>query len=94
MRHRQALPGAIPDWFLETVRVMQDTGHGVRRMDTQLRYAMGLRGLDERLRVEMQQLRDALGTVKVGLSVIDMIANQVLAEIALEEKPKRGADAA
>jgi hypothetical protein len=56
----------IPDWFLQTVRVMQDTDRALKNADTELRYAMGLEGLDSRLRDEMQYVRDAAGDRALG----------------------------
>jgi hypothetical protein len=70
MTHNAIPPNAIPDWFLQTVQVMQDTDHGVRNIDTELRHAMGLEGLDPGLRDDLQYIRDALGAVKISLSVI------------------------
>ena len=80
--HQSIPPTAIPDWFLETVRVMQDTDHGLRNIETELRYAMRLKSLDPRLREEMQSMLDALGAVKVSLSVMDLSARQVLGDLA------------
>jgi hypothetical protein len=83
-------PNAIPDWFLEAVRVMRDLEQGLDSLESELRYALGLQDLDPRLRDEMQFVRDSLGTVKVSLSVLDMTANRVLSDLAKSELPQRG----
>jgi hypothetical protein len=76
----------IPEWFLQIVRVMQDTDRGLKNMDTELRYAMGLEDLDTSLRDDLQYVRDALGAVKISLSLMDVSAKQVLSELAAPEK--------
>jgi hypothetical protein len=73
---------AIPDWLLDSVRVMGDVDHMTRDVDNQLRHAMELKGLDARLRHELQYLRDALGAVKTGLSLMDMTARKVVADLS------------
>jgi hypothetical protein len=83
-------PNAIPDWFLEAVRVMRDVEQGLHSLESELRYALGLQDLDPRLRDEMQFVRDSLGTVKVSLSVLDMTASRVLSDLAKSESPQRG----
>lgn len=81
MTRNGLLSNAIPHWFLRSVRVLQDTDRGVRDIDIELRRAMALDDLDPRLYAEMQLVRDALGAVKVSLSVLDMTAKNVLREI-------------
>lgn len=71
----------LPDWFREAVQLKQDTEHQVRNIEVALRLAMSRQGLDPRLRRELQLLRDTLGAVKVGLSVVDMAAQKVLRDI-------------
>jgi hypothetical protein len=78
MTHNDIPDDAIPDWFLEAARIMQDTDCSVRNIDTELRQAMSLDDMDPRLIGEMQNVRDALGTVKVSLSVFEMIADKVI----------------
>jgi hypothetical protein len=81
---------AIPDWFLEVVQVMQETERSTRTIDNALRYALGLEGLDGRLRDDLQYARDSLGAVKVALSVLEMKAQRVLSEMAeVEQRPRR-----
>jgi hypothetical protein len=83
-------PNAIPDWFLEAVRVMRDVEQGLHSLESELRYALGLQDLDPRLRDEMQFVRDSLETVKVSLSVLDMTASRVLSDLDKSESPQRG----
>jgi len=80
----------VPDWFLESMRVMRDVEQGLHSLESELRYALGLQDLDPRLRDEMQFVRDSLGTVKVSLSVLDMMASRVLSDLAKSESPQRG----
>jgi len=75
----------IPDWLLQTLSVMQDTDRGVRNIDTELKHAMGLQDLDPGLRDDLQYVRDALGAVKISLSVMDVSARRVLSELAEQE---------
>mgnify|MGYP001550332201 CR=1 FL=1 len=70
----------IPDWLLETVRVMGDVHRMSQSIDNQLRYAIELKGLDDRLCHELQYVRDALRAVKTGLSLMDMTARKVVAD--------------
>jgi hypothetical protein len=79
----------IPDWFLEAVRVMQDADHMLRNIETELRYAMGLKGLSPGLRADMQSMQDALGAAKVSLSVMDMTARRILTDFAKPDSPRR-----
>jgi hypothetical protein len=88
MANKAIAANDIPDWFLQTVRVMQDTEHGVRSIETELCYAMGLDGLDPRLHDELQYVRNALGTVKVSLSMMDLSAGQVLLELVKPASPE------
>jgi hypothetical protein len=75
----------IPDWFLQTVRAMQDTDRALRNIEIELQYSMGLEDLDPRVRNEMQYVLDALSAVKISLSVMDVTARQVLSELARPE---------
>jgi tRNA A37 threonylcarbamoyladenosine dehydratase len=81
MTHHRIQPNAIPDWFLETVRVMQDIDHGLCNIQIELNHAVELDGLDPRLRTELEYVRDALDAVKISLSLMDMTAKQVLHEV-------------
>ena len=85
MTTNQVPAHTIPEWLLESVRVMGDVDHMTRDIDNQLRHAMELKGLDARLRHELQYLRDALGAVKTGLSLMDMTARKVVADLSAEE---------
>jgi hypothetical protein len=80
---------AIPDWFLEIVQVMQDTERSVRTIDNALLHAMSLEDLDDRLRDDLQYMRDSLGAVRVALSVLDMKARRVLSELFEAEQRRR-----
>jgi hypothetical protein len=80
----------VPDWFLESMRVMRDVEQGLHSLESGLRCALGLQDLDPRLRDEMQFVLDSLGTVKVSLSVLDMTASRVLSDLAKSESPQRG----
>ena len=71
----------IPEWFLQTVRVMQDTDRGMRSIETQLRHAMRLEGLDPGLREDLQYVRDSLGAVLISLALMDLNAEKLLQEI-------------
>jgi hypothetical protein len=86
MNQSRVPPNLIPDWFLQTVRVMQDIDRGLQGIETEMRHAMRLEGLDPRVRTEMQYVRDALGAVKISLSLMDVSAKQVLSELAAPEK--------
>lgn len=82
MLHNRIPPNAVPNSFLETVRVMQDADQGLRNIQTALDHAAELDGLDPRIRTELEYVRDALDAVKISLSLMDISAKQVLGEIA------------
>jgi len=82
MSHNRIPPNSVPDSFLETVRVMQDADQGLRNIQTELDHAAELDGLDPRMRIELEYVRDALDAVKISLSLMDITAKQVLDEIA------------
>jgi len=82
MSHNRIPPNAVPDSFLETVRVMQDTDQSLRNIQTELNDAAELDGLDPRMRTELEYVRDALDAVKISLSLMDITAKHVLDEIA------------
>jgi hypothetical protein len=86
MSHNRIPPNAIPDWFLETVRIMRDADQGLGNIEIEVKNAMEMEDLDPRLRDEMQYVRDAMGAVKISLSVMDMIADDVLREVAVPEQ--------
>ena len=67
---------------METVTVMQDSDQGLRNIQTELNHAAALDGLDLRMRIELEYVRDALDAVKISLSLMDIKARQVLGEIA------------
>ena len=60
MSHNRIPPNAVPDSFLETVTVMQDSDQGLRNIQTELNHAAALDGLDLRMRIELEYVRDAL----------------------------------
>jgi hypothetical protein len=57
-------------------------------MEAELRYGVRLKDLDPDLRDDMQYVWDALGAVKVSLSVLDMTAGRVLSDLAKTELPR------
>ncbi len=46
MLHNRIPPNVVPDSFLETVRVMQNSDQGLRNIQTELNDAAELDGLD------------------------------------------------
>ena len=88
MRKKPIPPRDVPDWFLETVRIMRDVEQGLRNLETELRYGLRLQDLDPRLRDEMQYVSDSLGAVKISLSVMDMTASRVLSDLTKAERSK------
>jgi len=86
MTHHRMPAKAIPEWFLDTVRVLQHIDRSLRGIDTELRRAMRMRDLDQRLRDDLQYVRDAVGVVKTSLSVTDVTARQLLSELVVSPK--------
>jgi len=84
MMHNRHTPEEIPDEILETDRVVRNADKAIRKIDTALRHSMTRKGLDPRLRVEMQYLLEALRTVRVSLSVLDATV-----EVALKDAASR-----
>ena len=70
----------MPHWLLQTVRMMGHVEGGVSDIETELRDARDLPGLDPRLRRDLVHLLDVLGGVKVSLAVAYMTANKLLQE--------------
>ena len=85
MRKKPIPPRDVPDWFLETVRVMWDVEQGRRNMETQLRYGLLLKDLEPALHEEMQYVLNSLGAVKISLSVMDITARRVLSDLTKPE---------
>jgi hypothetical protein len=87
---QKALPGDLaPDWFLQAVRIMQSTERGVYDIDSELRRVAAIEDIDPRLTSELQNVRDALGVVKVSLSVMDKVMEEVIEELEGSEAPDR-----
>jgi len=81
-------PHDIPDWFLEAVRVMREIHRQLGNVQTELRYGVGLKGLDPGLRDDMQFLLDSVGATQISLSVMDITASRVLSDLAKSGPPK------
>jgi hypothetical protein len=72
----------IPNWAYETLRVMADVHQMTASIETELRYAAHLQGMDRRLADKLQAMRDAVGVLQVSFSALEVSAQQVLSEIA------------
>jgi hypothetical protein len=88
MTHNQIPQHAIPDWLLESVRVMADVDQLIRTIGRELNDALGLDKLDPRLLRELMYLIDALGAVRMRLRLMDLTTRQILSELARPEPPR------
>jgi hypothetical protein len=80
----------VPNWGLEAMRIMDETHRMADDIETELRYAARLNGLDPRLQDKVQAVRDAVGVLKLSLSVLEYTTEQVLSERLLAEVPETG----
>lgn len=71
----------IPDWYLETFQVVQRIEGGLRNAELELRGAIEMDSLDERVRSEMQSVLDALHCMKGNLVLVDMTAREAMDRI-------------
>jgi hypothetical protein len=74
----------IPDWYLETFKVVQLMDGGLRRVETELVDALQMTSMHPSVRIELQRLLDALRSVKGNLVLVDMTAREVLDEMLSE----------
>ena len=74
----------IPEWYLETFQVVQHIDGGLRNVEFELRDAIEMETLDERVRIQMQGVLDALHGIKGSLVLVDMTAREVLDQILLD----------
>ena len=84
---RRAYRQAIPNWGLETLRVLADIHRLVPDTECGLRYAGGLQGLEPRLGETLQSLNDAVAVLQARLSDCEHTAGQILA--AITEAPRQ-----
>jgi len=84
MAHDGTPPSSMPEWYLPVLRLLQVARRGVYDIELALRRAMALDAIDPRLLREMESVRDALGAVKVCLSVMDLKAEKLLEENAVD----------
>jgi hypothetical protein len=82
MTRKRTPLSTVPNWFLEIVGVMHDVDHGLRNIETEVRYAAGLKDLDSRLRSDMLRMSEALVAVKGNLAAMDRTAKQLLRELS------------
>lgn len=82
--------GGVPNWGLEAMRIMDETHRMADDIETELRYAARLNGLDPRLQDKVQAVRDAVGVLKLSLSVLEYTTEQVLSERLLAQTPETG----
>jgi hypothetical protein len=71
----------IPQWYLETFEMVQHIDGGLRNVELELREAIELETLDERVRTEMRGFLKALHGIKGSLVLVDMTAREVLDQI-------------
>ena len=83
MTHNRIPPTTLPVWLLETVGVTQEAARSIRDIESDLSYVLGLKDLDQRLRPEVRQIRDALAVARIGLSIMDFSTKQVLDELSI-----------
>mgnify|MGYP001818656746 CR=1 FL=1 len=88
MTHNHIPEHAIPDWLLESVRVMAHVDHLIRTIGREPHGTVGLDVLDPRLRRELEYLIDALAGVRTRLRLMDLTTRQVLSELARPEPPR------
>jgi len=72
---------AIPKWYLDTFQVVQHIEGGLRNVELELRDAIEMETLDERVRTEMRGFLNALHGIKGSLVLVDMTAREVLDQI-------------
>lgn len=82
--------GGLPNWGLEAMRIMDEAHRMADDIETELRCAARLNGLDPRLQDKVQAVRDAVGVLKLSLSVLDYTTQQVLSERLLAQAPETG----
>jgi hypothetical protein len=75
---------AIPNWAYEALRVMADAHRMTANIETELRYATHLQGMDQRMHDKLLSVREAVGVLQVTLSALEVTAQQVLSEVALD----------
>ncbi|MGA7981725.1 MAG: hypothetical protein WCA32_16065 [Chromatiaceae bacterium] len=76
--------GEIPNWYLETFKLVQLMDGGLRSVETELVDALQMTSMHPSVRVELQGLLDALRSVKGNLVLVDMTAREVLDEMLSE----------
>lgn len=71
----------IPEWYLETFQAVQHIDGGLRSVELELRDAIEIKTLDERVRMQMQGVLEALHGIKGNLVLVDMTAREVLDQL-------------
>lgn len=80
MNEQSGERGPLPRWYLDTFAVVQHVDGGLRNVELEVRDALDMRALDERVRRELLGLLEALHTIKGNLVLVDMTARAVLEE--------------
>lgn len=75
---------SLPSWYLETFQVIQRVEGRLRNAELELREAIEMTSLDERVRFELEGALDALQGIKGNLAVADMTARDVLDQMLSE----------
>jgi hypothetical protein len=68
----------VPDWFFETIKVVQHSASALRDMEFELRRTLGLDGLDPRLGTEIDKALEAISLVKAHVAHLYAAEAEVL----------------
>jgi hypothetical protein len=69
---------SIPEWYLQTLQLVLQIDGGLRNLEVKLREAIDMKGMDQRVRAEMQGVLDSIHGIKGGLALVDMTAREEL----------------
>jgi len=84
MSTNQLVDAGVPDWYVKTLRTVDNIDQGLRELEDEVSEVMCTEAMDERVRMQMGNLRDALRDINCSLILLDMMARDVLDQTSIE----------
>lgn len=84
MTENELIEPGVPEWYIRTLGAVETIDRSLRRLEDEVIEAIAIEAMDERVRMQMENLLDALRDIDSSLILVDMMARDVLDQVSTE----------
>ncbi len=84
MIKHELVESGVPEWYFKTLSAVETIDRGLRHLEDEVVDAIAIETMDERVRMQMENLLDALRDIDSSLVLVDMMARDVLDQVSTE----------